>query len=232
MHIASIARYEEGAAPAAYSIAKAGSLHLSRIAAPELDQQRMRVNSVSPELLNTGIFAVDNSTAERSDEIAELVAKLGPRAQPMAHAGLAEDFAKVRYFQLDTRNTHDVGDVIGRVAEIAAKCVICRGGLAAFRRCYSAFQPFLRISGAPILWLRTVGRRLGGRSCRPDWISQREFGLRAGNANGADEEAIAVFLVDKDIVRPWRGSRTLPHWRAPCARASACPRACGDGSGF
>lgn len=33
-------------------------------------------------------------------------------------------------------------------------------------------------------------------------ISEREFGLRAGDADGADEEAIAVLLMREDMLDP------------------------------
>lgn len=33
-------------------------------------------------------------------------------------------------------------------------------------------------------------------------VSQRKFGLRAGQADGADKEAIAVLLMRKDMLDP------------------------------
>lgn len=33
-------------------------------------------------------------------------------------------------------------------------------------------------------------------------VREREFGLRAGNADGADEQAIAVLLVREDVLDP------------------------------
>ncbi len=60
------------------------------------------------------------------------------------------EFVK-HYGYLDTRNNHDFRAAIGLVAGIAAKGVTRWVRFAAFRRCPWVFQPFLRISGAPIL---------------------------------------------------------------------------------
>ncbi len=35
-----------------------------------------------------------------------------------------------------------------------------------------------------------------------DQVGQRQFGLRPGKADGADEEPVAVFLVRKDMLNP------------------------------
>lgn len=47
--------------------------------------------------------------------------------------------------------------------------------------------------------LCTVRGRSDGRSCE---VGEREFRLRMGNADGADEEAVAVLLVGKDMFDP------------------------------
>ena len=58
---------------------------------------------------------------------------------------------RLQHRKLDTRNNHDFRAVIGLVAGIAARDAIGRVGFSAFRQCPWVFQPFLRISGAPIL---------------------------------------------------------------------------------
>lgn len=95
VNIASITAHEAGGGPIAYSVAKAGVKHLSKIAAAELAQHGIRVVSISPGLILTNIFAEtfrdDEATARAVDQTIRTVA---PAAQPVRRAGKPEDIAQ------------------------------------------------------------------------------------------------------------------------------------------
>jgi NAD(P)-dependent dehydrogenase (short-subunit alcohol dehydrogenase family) len=78
-----------------YSAAKAAVNQLSRCAAMELGEHGVRVNSVSPGAIATGIFAkalgVETGKADRlADRMKEVSAKM----QPIPRAGLPDDIAQ------------------------------------------------------------------------------------------------------------------------------------------
>jgi NAD(P)-dependent dehydrogenase (short-subunit alcohol dehydrogenase family) len=82
-----------------YSAAKAAVVHLSRCAAMELGEKGVRVNSVSPGAIATGIFGkalgVDPDKAE---ETAAKAKEAFVSAQPIKRAGLPEDIAYTALF--------------------------------------------------------------------------------------------------------------------------------------
>ncbi len=82
-----------------YSSAKAAVLQLTRSAAMELGESNVRVNSISPGAMATGIFGkalgLSGAEAEATSTVAgELLAK----AQPIPRAGLPEDIANAALF--------------------------------------------------------------------------------------------------------------------------------------
>lgn len=85
VNTASIAALGAGAAPVAYSAAKAGVLSLSRVAAAELGQYGIRVNAICPGFIPTDIFgsALGLAGAAAAQARAGLQA-LSPHAQPLA----------------------------------------------------------------------------------------------------------------------------------------------------
>jgi NAD(P)-dependent dehydrogenase (short-subunit alcohol dehydrogenase family) len=95
----SIAAVRTGCGSVSYSLAKAAVLHLSRLAAVELGEHGVRVNSLSPGAILTGIFGkeagLDPETADReADALSETFAGL----QPIPRAGLPEDIARGALF--------------------------------------------------------------------------------------------------------------------------------------
>lgn len=84
---ASTAGQSGGMAPTAYSTAKAGVIHLTRLAAVELAPYRIRVNSISPGAILNPAFEVGGITAERL-----------ATAQPLPRAGQPADVANVAVF--------------------------------------------------------------------------------------------------------------------------------------
>src|SRR3984957_16419817 len=82
-----------------YSAAKAAVIHLTRCVAMELGESGVRVNSISPGLIATGIFGkalgLSIEAAERTPDTMRAVSK---NAQPIPRAGLPEDIARAAVF--------------------------------------------------------------------------------------------------------------------------------------
>jgi NAD(P)-dependent dehydrogenase (short-subunit alcohol dehydrogenase family) len=82
-----------------YGAAKAAVIHLSRCVAMELGESGIRVNSISPGLIATGIFGkalgLSIEAAERTPDTMRAVSK---NAQPIPRAGLPEDIARAAVF--------------------------------------------------------------------------------------------------------------------------------------
>ncbi|NNC71337.1 MAG: SDR family oxidoreductase [Sphingomonadaceae bacterium] len=95
VNTSSINADEAGWGPVAYATAKAGVRHLSKLAAAQLAQYNIRVNSISPGFILTNIFAEtfkdDPEEAKRVDAAIKMVS---PMAQPVKRAGQPEDIAQ------------------------------------------------------------------------------------------------------------------------------------------
>jgi len=89
INTASIASFNAGAGPAAYSTCKAAVLGLTRSAAVELAPARIRVNALCPGLILTPLLERGQQT-----NLAEVLA----RAQPWPEAGRPEHIAEVALF--------------------------------------------------------------------------------------------------------------------------------------
>ena len=95
VNTASIAGHHAGWGPIAYSVAKCGVRHLSKLAAAELAVHNIRVNSISPGLILTNIFAdAFRDNAEEASFVDQTVRAIAPTAQPVARAGRPEDIAQ------------------------------------------------------------------------------------------------------------------------------------------
>jgi NAD(P)-dependent dehydrogenase (short-subunit alcohol dehydrogenase family) len=94
VNTASIAAIAAGAAPTAYSAAKAGVLHLTKLSAADLAKDRIRVNAVLPGFITTNIF-VDavGITGDLRDVANQAIAQTASNAQPIRRAGRPEDIA-------------------------------------------------------------------------------------------------------------------------------------------
>ena len=110
VNTASIAALQTGAAPTAYSVAKAGVLHLTKMAAADLAQHRIRVNAICPGFITTNIFTsalgIDGDNRDRANQV---ITGLAGGAQPLQRPGRPEDIAAaVAYLASD-----DAGFVTG-----------------------------------------------------------------------------------------------------------------------
>lgn len=89
-----------------YSAAKAAVNHLSRCAAMELGEHNVRVNSISPGAIVTGILAKALGMApERADAIGETMKEGFAKAQPIPRAGIPDDIAQCVVWLASDRST-------------------------------------------------------------------------------------------------------------------------------
>jgi NAD(P)-dependent dehydrogenase (short-subunit alcohol dehydrogenase family) len=104
-----------------YSAAKAAVIHLTRCTAMQLGERNVRVNTISPGGIATGIFGKAlGLSAEQAEASAEAV-KVGlAKMQPIPRAGLVDDIAMAAVFLASDEsgfvNGHDLvvdGGVIG-----------------------------------------------------------------------------------------------------------------------
>lgn len=99
INTASIAGLQAGYGPIAYSTAKAGVIHMSRVAAAQLTPQGIRVNAICPGLIATSIFGASMGTSrEVADQMAALVAQNAQVAQPVKKPGLPDDIAQAALY--------------------------------------------------------------------------------------------------------------------------------------
>jgi NAD(P)-dependent dehydrogenase (short-subunit alcohol dehydrogenase family) len=99
INIGSIAAHRAGVSAQTYSAAKAAVVHLTRCVAAELGESGIRVNSISPGPIVTGLAAkgvgVDPDIADRH---LATVSERWAQAQPIPRAGLPEDVARAALY--------------------------------------------------------------------------------------------------------------------------------------
>ncbi len=99
INVSSIAAHRGGVSGHIYSASKGAVLALTRSVAIELAEQGVRVNSLSPGAIVTGIFAKGAGVeGTKADAITGLVKELFAHIQPIPRAGLPEDIARAAVF--------------------------------------------------------------------------------------------------------------------------------------
>jgi NAD(P)-dependent dehydrogenase (short-subunit alcohol dehydrogenase family) len=104
-----------------YGAAKAAVNHLTVCTAMQLGEKNVRVNSISPGGIATGIFAKALGVApDKADGYAEAAKKMMATMQPIPRAGIPDDIAKAAVFLASDDSTfingHDLvvdGGVVG-----------------------------------------------------------------------------------------------------------------------
>jgi NAD(P)-dependent dehydrogenase (short-subunit alcohol dehydrogenase family) len=95
VNTSSISALQAGYAPLAYSVAKAGVLHYTRVAAAELSGFNIRINAVVPGFIATcifgGLFGMD---AQASQDLADRVRDHSSSANPIGRSGDPKDIAE------------------------------------------------------------------------------------------------------------------------------------------
>lgn len=99
INTSSVAAVGSGYSPSAYAVAKAGVLHLTKLAAADLAKHGIRVCAVQPGFINTNIFttAVD-MPEDRVDTAKAMIAQMSSHAQPVARGGQPRDIAEAVAF--------------------------------------------------------------------------------------------------------------------------------------
>jgi NAD(P)-dependent dehydrogenase (short-subunit alcohol dehydrogenase family) len=97
--IASVAGHRGGLSGHVYSASKGAVLALSRSVAAELAEKGVRVNSISPGAIVTGIFAKGAGVeGSKADKVTDIAKGLFATIQPISRAGLPEDVARTAAF--------------------------------------------------------------------------------------------------------------------------------------
>ncbi len=99
VNTASVSALQAGYAPLCYSVAKAGVLHYTRVAAAELAPQRIRINAIVPGFIATRIFGgLMQMDHDKAGALAAQIAERSGTANPIGRSGLPHDIAEAALF--------------------------------------------------------------------------------------------------------------------------------------
>lgn len=111
VNMSSVAGHRVGATSVAYSVAKAGLMHLTRCAAAEFGPLGIRVNSVSPGFVATAIHAggMDPTNEARSNRFIDGLARLFLSRQALPRTGQPSDLASLVIFMCSDASSFITG---------------------------------------------------------------------------------------------------------------------------
>ncbi|MBS0470347.1 MAG: glucose 1-dehydrogenase [Proteobacteria bacterium] len=96
---ASVAGLQSGFGPLLYSIAKAGIIHMSRVASSQLAPLNIRVNAICPGLIATNIFAAAiGMPSQLAETRLDAIADAAKNSQPLQRGGRPRDIAETALF--------------------------------------------------------------------------------------------------------------------------------------
>ena len=99
VNIASIAAHRGGISGHIYTTSKGAVLAFTRSTAAELGEKGIRVNSISPGAIVTGIFGkLAGVEASKADKMTDLVKERFATLQPIPRAGATDDIARAAAF--------------------------------------------------------------------------------------------------------------------------------------
>jgi NAD(P)-dependent dehydrogenase (short-subunit alcohol dehydrogenase family) len=99
VNTASVAALGAGYSPTAYAVAKAGVLHLSKVAATDLAKHNIRSNAICPGFIKTNIFSSSMDVpAEKKEQANQIIFEIANHTQPVKRGGNPEDIANMVAF--------------------------------------------------------------------------------------------------------------------------------------
>lgn len=99
VNTASVSGLQAGFAPLAYSVAKAGVLQYTRVAASQLSAHGIRINAVAPGFVATRIFGDGAGLGrDQAQALAEQALARGRAPNPLGHTGQPIDIAEAVLF--------------------------------------------------------------------------------------------------------------------------------------
>lgn len=99
VNTASVAALGAGYSPTAYAVAKAGVLHLSKVAATDLAKHNIRSNAICPGFIKTNIFSSSMDVPpERKEQANQIIFEISNHTQPIKRGGNPEDIANMVAF--------------------------------------------------------------------------------------------------------------------------------------
>ncbi len=103
INTASVAALGAGYSPTAYAVAKAGVLHLSKVAATDLARHGIRCNAICPGFIKTNIFAASlDIPDEQRAQATKIIHAVAQDTQPIRGGGEPADIANMVAFLAST----------------------------------------------------------------------------------------------------------------------------------